>query len=73
MFSVTKFRQVRASRGARVGRVEWGVAFNGFQFQCRIAEVTQVSDFELDVSLLISMVKILTFGLRNGYLNSRIH
>jgi hypothetical protein len=27
----------------------------------------------LAVSLLISMVKTLTFGLRNGYLNSRIH
>jgi hypothetical protein len=31
-FAVTKFRQVRASRGARIGRVEWGIAFNDFIF-----------------------------------------
>jgi hypothetical protein len=49
-----------------MGGVEWGVAFNDFNFsaECRIAEVPQVSDFELAVSLLISMVKTLTFGLR---------
>jgi hypothetical protein len=31
-FTVTKFRQVRASRGARIGGVEWAVAFNDFNF-----------------------------------------
>jgi hypothetical protein len=30
MFTVTKFR--RASRGGRIGGVEWAVAFNDFNF-----------------------------------------
>jgi hypothetical protein len=36
MFTVTKFRQVRASRGAHIGRVEWGVAFNDFNFNAEL-------------------------------------
>jgi hypothetical protein len=36
MFTVTKFRQVRASRGARIGGVEWAVAFNDFNFQAEL-------------------------------------
>jgi hypothetical protein len=35
-FTVTKFRQVRASRGARMGGVEWGVAFNDFNFNAEL-------------------------------------
>jgi hypothetical protein len=36
MFTVTKFGQVGASRGARIGGVEWAVAFNDFNFNAEL-------------------------------------
>jgi hypothetical protein len=36
MFTVTKFRQLGASCGARIEGVEWAVAFNDFNFNAEL-------------------------------------